>query len=84
VHPAQPVALELQPGDDRGGCRERVERAAQVGDEARCRARGAAHRPARLGLLLQDEDVPAGIGKHVRRDETVGPGTDHYGIDHAA
>ena len=45
-----------------------------------CDVLGAAHRSADLGLRLEHEDRPAGVGEVVGGDEPVGAGADDDGV----
>ncbi len=79
--PAQPVRLQLQGAHDGRRDAERVERAAEVVDEAGVGELGAAHRAARLGLRLEHEHPPSRVGETVRGDQPVRTGADDDGVD---
>src|SRR4051812_6120539 len=53
---------------------------ARVGDEAGGRARRRPGRTAGLGLLLQHDDAPAGVGEQVRGDQPVRVGSDDHRV----
>ena len=70
VRPPQTVSLQLQRaqrGRDRG---ERVERAEPVGDESRVALRGP-DGAAQIGLRLEQQHVPTGVGEHGGRHQAV-------------
>ncbi len=81
VPPAQPVRLQAESGDHRRRRRHRVEGAEGVVDEVGVHVSVAAHRTADVGLGLDQQHLPAGVGQQVRRHQTVRPGAHHHGVD---
>jgi hypothetical protein len=78
--PLEAVPLERQGADVRRRDRERVERAEEVVPVARLDQLRRSDGAAGLRLLLEDDDVPAGVGEDVRGDEPVRAGPDDDGI----
>ncbi len=79
--PPQPVGLEVERAHDRRRRPERVEGAEQVVHVPRVGELAAADGATGLGLRLEHEDLPAGVGEHVGGDETIGTGPDHDCVD---
>ena len=72
-----PCDGEVERAHDRRRDAERVERAEEVVHEAGMGELGAAHRAARLGLRLEHEHPPAGVGEQVGGDQPVRARPDH-------
>ena len=79
--PGQAVRLEVEAGQRGRRAGQRVEGAEQVVAEPGCGHLGGADGAAGLGLCLEHEHVPAGVGEDVGGDETVRPGADDHGVD---
>ncbi|PSK65483.1 hypothetical protein B0E53_02540 [Micromonospora sp. MH33] len=76
VAPAQAVLLQPQRAQDGRRRAERIERAEQVGGEARPQHLRRPDRASGRVVGLQHEDVPAGVGQQVGGDQTVMPRPD--------
>ena len=82
--PGEAEALQTERANDRRRSRKRMEGAEDVVAEARLGQLGGADCATRLALGLEDLDLPAGVGKQVRADETVRPRADDDRVRHTA
>ena len=80
VPPPQPVVLETEAPDRRGGQRQRVERAERVVHVVRVHVARAPHRSADLRLRLQHQHGPAGVEQMVGGDQAVRPRADDHRV----
>ena len=77
-----PLDVQVERTEERRGLSERMDRRADIVDEAGQRQLGRAEAAAELGLRLVDLDREPGPGERDRRREAVRAGTDHDGAFH--